>query len=172
MRDTALLKKYVHDAVHGRGGNSDCAESRETRSGNADCAVMRINYRPAHSCRLQANIESHVRRKERACPSVTFCRYQADYSKSGNGATCSRAADHKCETARFERRNIPKFAYGTGSLRTLQNLNVCRGIAACECGGHDSAIGKGQMNFFIAAQRVFGCNHDTGAPYYAARRAA
>ena len=118
-RDTALLEKYVHHAIHGGRGNSDRAESCETRSGNADRATVRVDYHPARGGGLQADIESHVRSKGSARPGVALRHDQADHRKSGNGAARSRAADHKRETARFERGNIAEFAYGGSGLRTL-----------------------------------------------------
>jgi hypothetical protein len=172
LRDVAFFEQGVNDAVNGGRRDGDGAEAFKARRGDADDMASRVYYRAADGGGLQADVKADVGSEGRAGPSTTLGGDETDYAEGGDGTAGASAADNQGEAAGLQLRNITEIGDGGGSFRAFQDRKIGGGIAANKRSGDYALVGQGELDFFIAAQRVFGSDDDARAPDHTARGAA
>src|SRR5712664_1389633 len=162
--DAALLQNDVDDPVHRRGRNSDGAEPCEARRGDAKNLAVRINGSATDGGGLQRKVEPNVGRESRSGPRLALGRNETDDAEGCDRTAGTRPADNESENARPYVSGVSGFDSRGGCLTALQHREVGRGIASCERGGNDAAIGKGHLNFFVAPECMLGGNNHSRLP--------
>src|SRR5258708_23268965 len=154
LRDAALFKKSIGDAIHDRRGDAGRSETPETRRGDSSDLPVHTYDRATRRRGLQANVKADVRCERRARPGATFRGDETDDAQCGHWTAGTCATHNEREAPRFQRVNPTEFRGRGASLGALENGEIRGRITANQRRGHDAAASDGQVNLLVAAQCV------------------
>src|ERR1700722_12603204 len=175
-RDAAFFEQRVDDIVHGCCGSERRAEAAEARRDDAEDFSSGIDDDSADGGRLNRDVEANVGRQRNAGPRFALGCDETHGAECGDWSAGACAADGENQAAGLERGGIAGVrardrvcCFGFGAF---QDGEIGGRIAADQRCLHDAAVRERDANFFVAAQRVFGCDDYSGAPDDAAGRSA